>query len=189
MADVWARIMASLLNILGKILGGAPSAGSGDPREAIRPVWTALVSAARTPRWYVDGGVEDSKSGRFDILSTLLALALLRLERAGDYAQQGTWLAELFVDDMDAQLREDGIGDLVVGKHVTRLMGTLGGRLGSLRDALASVDRQAAIIDYASRNVNGDEARRTALASMLGAWSDGLDGIDPAALLAGQLPA
>ena len=37
----------------------------------------------------------------------------------------------LFIDDMDATLRQIGIGDYVVGKHVGRMMGALGGRLGA----------------------------------------------------------
>jgi cytochrome b pre-mRNA-processing protein 3 len=43
----------------------------------------------------------------------------------------------LFVDDMEEGLRQIGIGDLVVGKHVGRLVGALGGRLSAFRTALA----------------------------------------------------
>ena len=42
-------------------------------------------------------------------------------------------LTEWFVEEMDGQLREQGVGDVVVGKHVGRLMATLGGRIGALR--------------------------------------------------------
>ena len=45
-------------------------------------------------------------------------------------------LTEIFIDDMDGTLRQIGIGDFVVGKHVGRLVGALGGRLGALREAL-----------------------------------------------------
>jgi len=37
---------------------------------------------------------------------------------------------------MDGQLREQGVGDVVVGKHIGKLMGTLGGRLNAYRDAM-----------------------------------------------------
>jgi cytochrome b pre-mRNA-processing protein 3 len=37
--------------------------------------------------------------------------------------------------DMDGTLRQDGIGDQVVGKHIGRMMAALGGRLGAYRDA------------------------------------------------------
>jgi cytochrome b pre-mRNA-processing protein 3 len=69
------------------------------------------------------------------MLATLLALALLRLE--GDDAKaESVALTELFIDDMDGTLRQIGIGDFVVGKHVGKLVGALGGRLGALREAL-----------------------------------------------------
>ncbi len=44
-------------------------------------------------------------------------------------------LTEIFIDDMDATLRQIGIGDYVVGKHVGRMMSALGGRLAAFRAA------------------------------------------------------
>jgi cytochrome b pre-mRNA-processing protein 3 len=46
-------------------------------------------------------------------------------------------LTEVFVDDMDGQLREVGIGDMIVGKHIGQIMSAVGGRLGALRSALS----------------------------------------------------
>jgi cytochrome b pre-mRNA-processing protein 3 len=106
-----------------------------DPREIMRPLYTHIVAKAREPHWYVDGGVPDSVDGRFDMVASILTLMLLRLEPG--YAQESVYLTEIFVDDMDAQLREFGIGDIIVGKHVGKMMGALGGRLGSLREAFA----------------------------------------------------
>lgn len=104
----------------------------------MRPLYDALVAAAREPAWYRDGGVPDTLEGRFDMVATMVALALLRLEAEGEGAQaESVQLTELFIDDMDGTLRQIGIGDFVVGKHVGRLVGALGGRLGALREALA----------------------------------------------------
>jgi cytochrome b pre-mRNA-processing protein 3 len=87
----------------------------------------------------VEGGVPDSVDGRFDMVASLLSLVLLRLEREGEPARKpSVLLTELFIDDMDASLREIGIGDFVVGKHVGRLMGALGGRLDAYRSAAAT---------------------------------------------------
>src|SRR5688572_32493128 len=70
------------------------------------------------------------------MIASLLALALLRLEREGEAGRRDSvLLTETFIDDMDGSLRQIGIGDYVVGKHVGRLMGALGGRLGALRAA------------------------------------------------------
>src|SRR3546814_8889050 len=48
--------------------------------------------------------------------------------------------SDLFVEDMEGQLREIGINDVVVGKRMGGLMSALGGRLGAIRAALATND-------------------------------------------------
>lgn len=108
-----------------------------DPKVPLRPLYAAIVAEARRPAWYAECGVPDTLDGRFDMVALILTLVLLRLEREGDAGRApATHLAELFVDDMDPQLRQLGIGDLVVGKHVGRMMGALGGRLTAYRAAL-----------------------------------------------------
>lgn len=105
-----------------------------DPREDLRPLWHSIVAISREPGWYARAGVVDNVAGRFDMIAAVLALALLRMEREEQLARVTHFLTELFVDDMDGQLREIGIGDLMVGKHMGKLVGVLGGRLGALRD-------------------------------------------------------
>jgi cytochrome b pre-mRNA-processing protein 3 len=111
--------------------------GQRRDRSALRPLYDSLVAAAREPAWYREGGVPDTLEGRFDMVATMLALALLRLEAEGEGAKaDSVALTEIFIDDMDGTLRQIGIGDFVVGKHVGKLVGALGGRLGALREAL-----------------------------------------------------
>src|SRR3546814_5635926 len=94
------------------------------------PLYGAVVEYARAPRWYVEGGVEDSVDGRFDMLALVMTLVLLRLDSEGEPLRQAAVdLTERFIDDMDGQLRQSGIGDFVVGKHVGKMMGELGGRM------------------------------------------------------------
>ena len=38
---------------------------------------------------------------------------------------------------MDGQLRQIGVGDVIVGKHIGKMMAMLGGRLGAYRDSLS----------------------------------------------------
>ena len=108
-----------------------------DDHAAIRPLWHRIVEIARDKAWYTRLGIADTLPGRFDAITLVLVLVLLRMETEANLATPSVRLTELFVDDMDGQLRESGVGDLVVGKHVGRLMGALGGRLGALRNALA----------------------------------------------------
>ena len=120
------------------------------PREALRPLWHAIVLLAREPRLYRDLGVADTVAGRFDMIALVLALVLLRLEAEPEGAEPAARLTELFVEDMDAQLRQTGVGDLVVGKNMGKLVATLGGRLGALREALSGDGDLSAAI---ARNV------------------------------------
>jgi cytochrome b pre-mRNA-processing protein 3 len=108
--------------------------GERRERAALLPLYRAVVAAGRDPAWFRAGGVPDTLDGRFDVVAALLALVLLRLEAAGG-RRESALLTEAFIDDMDATLREIGIGDFVVGKHVGRMMGALGGRLGAFRAA------------------------------------------------------
>jgi cytochrome b pre-mRNA-processing protein 3 len=110
--------------------------GQRSDRARLRPLYEAGVAIARDPSWYRDGGVADTLEGRFAMVAAVTALVLLRLEAEGAAARDdSTLLTELFIDDMDSSLREIGIGDFVVGKHVGKLVGALGGRLGAFRGA------------------------------------------------------
>ena len=157
-----------------------------DPREELRPLWHRVVELSRTPALYRDDGVADTVAGRFDMIAAILALVMLRLDRDA-LAQECALLTELFVADMDAQLRETGVGDLVVGKHVGRLVSVLGGRLGALREALAS-DDEALLEAALTRNVTMAEGRDTAaLARRLRAFADKLGQLDRDEVLAGRI--
>jgi cytochrome b pre-mRNA-processing protein 3 len=93
-------------------------------------LFAALVAEARQPHWYVEGEIEDSLDGRFAVLSTLVALATVRLEQGGAEGEAASVaLAERFVEAMDAEHRQLGLGDPTLGKTVRKLMGALGRRV------------------------------------------------------------
>lgn len=123
------------LTFLSKLLGTAP-----DPRERLRPLWHRVVELAREPSFYTDCRVADTVAGRFDLITAILCTVMVRVE-ASDMRAESALLAELFVEDMDGQLREFGVNDVVVGKRVGKLMSVLGGRLGAYRSALVAEDR------------------------------------------------
>jgi cytochrome b pre-mRNA-processing protein 3 len=118
----------------------------GETRNEGLPLYEAVVARARAEHWYLEGAVPDTVDGRFDMIASVLALVMLRLEVEPAGGEPAARLAERFVDDMDGQLREFGIGDIVVGKHIGRMMGMLGGRLGAYRDGLAAGDIDGALI-------------------------------------------
>jgi cytochrome b pre-mRNA-processing protein 3 len=136
-----------------------------DPRDALRPLWKAIVARARDPHWYVDGGVPDTLDGRFDMVALVLAHVLLRIEQVPEHTQDGVWLTEIFVTDMDGQMRQIGFGDMIVGKQIGRIMSALGGRLGAYR---AGADDAAAMEAALVRNLwRGEAPTPAAMAHVL----------------------
>lgn len=158
-----------------------------DPRDPFRPLYAATVARARTPIWYLDG-VPDTLDGRFDMLAALLSLVMIRLEREEAGRQPSVHLAELFVDDMDGQLRQIGIGDMIVGKHIGRMMAALGGRLGAYREAGHDVEAlRAALVRNLWQGADPGEAA-TLAARRMAAWAGALDAAAIDAIIGGTLP-
>lgn len=151
-------------------------------------LYAAIVDRARRPHWYVEGAAPDTVDGRFDMIAAILSLVLLRLESDPQAAEPSTRLTERFVTDMDGQLREIGIGDIVVGKHIGKMMSALGGRLGAYREGLAGNGLDAAI----TRNIyRGEAPEAGALAHIRGeltTLADKLAGTPTSAILGGALP-
>lgn len=157
-----------------------------DHRDALRPLWAQVIAEARDPAWYRDGGVADTLEGRFDMVTTVLALVLMRMERAPDLAPRTAPLTEIFVEEMDGQLRQSGVGDLMVGKQIGKLMATLGGRMGAYRAALAVGCEE--LEQAVHRNVTmADESRAPVVAQRLAELADRLGATNDEALLEGNL--
>lgn len=145
-----------------------------DPRDAVKPLYRSAIDEARRPFWYAEGGVTDSVTGRFDMVTLVTALVSLRLEKSEALSTENALLTECFVEDMDGQLREFGVNDVVVGKRMGKLVSTLGGRMGALRDALAQ--DHAALSEVVSRNVTlNAQSNAQAVASGLAEFADRLD--------------
>ena len=151
-------------------------------------LYAAVVARARQPHWYLAGGVADTVDGRFDMIAAVLALVMLRLEDEAPGIPAATHLAEAFVDDMDPQLREIGIGDLLVGKHVGRMMGMLGGRLGAYREGMAAGDLKPALVRNLYRGEVPDAAALMHVERELLALHAALAGVSIERLVAGELP-
>jgi cytochrome b pre-mRNA-processing protein 3 len=164
--------------------------GERRERATLRPLYDALVAEARDPAWYREGGVPDTLEGRFETVVAVLSLVLLRLEAEGERGRrESVLLTEIFIDDMDGTLRQIGIGDFVVGKHVGRLMGALGGRLGAFREALAG---EAPLEPVVRRNLfrgaPADDAELSFVGERIRRLHQGLAAAPLEPLLAGKLP-
>lgn len=162
--------------------------GRRTDRDRAAPLYQAVVARAREPHWYLAGAVPDTVDGRFDMVAAVLALVLLRMEETPEGAEPSARLTEWFVEDMDGQLREFGIGDIVVGKHIGKMMSMLGGRLGAYRDGLAGGDLAGAVLRNVYRGVVPSPEALAHVAESLRDLHARLRGVPMATLVEGSLP-
>ncbi|HKX92692.1 MAG TPA: ubiquinol-cytochrome C chaperone family protein [Sphingomicrobium sp.] len=146
-----------------------------------------VVAQARAPHWYAEGKMPDTLAGRFAVLATITALTVERLERDGD---QGTAasaaLTERFVEAMEAEHRELGLGDPTLGRTVRKLFGALARRVALWRDADAE-SRTAAVRDSLYSGTEASEAALAHAASRLGALRERLESAPVSAIAEGRI--
>jgi len=139
-------------------------------RDVAARLYAEAVAAARRPHLYEAAGVPDTVDGRYDLLVAHLHLLLRRLRAEEGRAQRiAQSLMDRFVDDMDANLREMGIGDLAVAKRVHDTLGGLFGRAKAY-DAALDADDPAALAAAVDRNVFGSVAEAGPGAGLVAAY-------------------
>ncbi len=89
-------------------------------RGTIEAIYGMIVTQAREPLFYRELGVPDTVNGRFDLLVLHLWMVLRRLKSIEGGAGVSQALFDRFCDDLDANLREMGVGDLAVPKRMQR---------------------------------------------------------------------
>jgi len=118
-----------MLGFLFRRLTAAPERGS--------ELFDAVTKIAREPHWYVEGKVPDTIDGRFAVLATITALVLVRLERderPGDLVSVA--LTERFIEVMESEHRELGLGDPTLGRTVRKLVRRLAVQVEQWRSAV-----------------------------------------------------
>lgn len=160
-------------------------------RDRMLPLYHSVVATGRLPLWYREGQVPDTVDGRFDMIAAVTALVLVRLEaEEGEAAKQASvHLTELFIDDMDESLRQIGIGDYVVGKHVGRMVGALGGRLAAFREASTGGDFLGPVRRNIFHEAPPSEDALALVADRLRSFDAALRATALEALVGGRLPA
>jgi cytochrome b pre-mRNA-processing protein 3 len=155
----------------------------------IAALYGAVVAQARSASFYTDYGVPDTVEGRFDLIVLHLVLLLRRLgQETGQETRrqtgQGTDLRrslgqdlfDEFCRDLDANLREMGVGDLAVPRRMQRFAEAFYGRQSAYAEALSGADRrdfEKALARNIYQGREGDDAAR--LAQYAGAVMDDLD--------------
>ena len=154
-------------------------------------LYGAAVRQARSPGFYLKGGVPDTVEGRFEMVAVHAYLVLRRLrEGGGEGKETGQRVFDLMFDDMDQTLREMGVGDLSVGKKIKALASSFYGRMQAYDEGFK--DETGGTLEAAIlRNVFGGEEKSAdqaaALASYMRRVEKELHAQDLAAVIGGEI--
>ncbi|MGA8493850.1 MAG: ubiquinol-cytochrome C chaperone family protein [Xanthobacteraceae bacterium] len=182
--------------------------------HTIHALYGAIVAQARSAAFYADYRVPDTVEGRFDLIVLHLVLLLSRLDRRADAGRDfgqklpgqklpgqkllgqkllgqkllGQELFDAFCRDLDANLREMGVGDLAVPKRMQAFAEAFYGRQAAYLAALGAAD-QRAFEKALARNIfpAGDDAGAAQLARYARAAVIRLDAQDDSALVGGEV--
>jgi len=95
-------------------------------------VYASLVARARHEEFYLKNIVPDTFDGRFELMVMHLYLVHSRLK---DGSEEGRRMSQeifdAFIADMDAGLREAGVGDQTVPKRINKMTRVFYGRTGA----------------------------------------------------------
>ena len=124
-----------------------------------KALYDKAVERGRMPYFYENLAVPDTIDGRFELISLHNFMVMYGLQKEG-HKKISQYLFDSFFVNMDRSLREIGIGDLGVPKHMKRMMQGFNGRCQSYHDALEANDidmLKAALV----RNVYGTVEKPT----------------------------
>jgi len=162
--------------------------------RTIHALYGVIVAQARSVTFYADYRVPDTVEGRFDLIVLHLVLLLHRLSHRAEAARGlgqillGQELFDAFCRDLDANLREMGVGDLAVPKRMQAFAEAFYGRQAAYLAALDAADRR--VFEKAlARNIfpAGNDAGAAQLAHYARAVVTSLDAQDDGALLRGEV--
>jgi len=160
------------------------------PRDpSIASLYGAIVAQARVRAFYQCYGVPDSVNGRFELIVLHAVLLVSRLAREGEPGRLiGQAVFDHFCDDMDANLRELGVGDLAVPRQMRGIGEAFYGRQRVYEEAMAEPGL-APLAVALGRNVygSGGQAVPNRLAAYVRAAVGRLAAQDGAALCQGEL--
>ncbi|MFT4274995.1 MAG: ubiquinol-cytochrome C chaperone family protein [Rhodopseudomonas sp.] len=154
----------------------------------IEAIYGTIVAQSRLPAFYQGFGVADTVNGRFEMLVVHLWLVLRRIRTIQDASPFAQALFDYFCSDLDANLRELGVGDLSVPKRMQAFGEAFYGRSAAYDLALTEgrEDLELALNRNVLDGADIENARR--LAVYVGQVIAALDSVPPAKLRSGELP-
>jgi cytochrome b pre-mRNA-processing protein 3 len=154
--------------------------------ERTAALYSASIAQARHPVFFTHYGAPDTVDGRFDLIILHIMLLVRRLRENGkEAANLSQDVLNLLFADMDRNLREMGIGDLSVGKHVKRMAKAFYGRAETLEKGLDGGDLEDALAATLYRAVDQKSDQVQAMAAYIRTQDTHLAGQDVDAFVIG----
>ena len=136
-----------------------------------RKVYDQVISQSRQVVFYENDRVEDSVSGRFDMIVFHAFLLLHRLKREGETGKAfGQEVFDIFIEDMDRSLREMGVGYQAVPKRMKNMGEAFYGRIAAYDSAAESKD-ESAMAEAIERNLLPEHERASSLSALFATYA------------------
>lgn len=102
-----------------------------------KELYALALNNTRKEVFYTKYGVPDTFDGRFDLLLVHIFILLHHMVGQDEHEELSQALFDVTFKDMDQTLREMGIGDVGIPKHMKRMMKAFNGRMHSYQAAIA----------------------------------------------------
>ena len=119
-------------------------------------LYAEALSHSRIEPLYTRYGVPDTFDGRFESLLLHIYLVYHKIRSHEKYEELSQCIFDLAFKDMQLTLREIGIGDVGIPKHMKKMMKAFNGRMHAYKNAIEdNPDQENILYETLSRNLYG----------------------------------
>lgn len=123
--------------------------------SAAEDIYAQALKTARSPVFYTHCDVPDTFDGRFEMLVLHVFLTYQNYRDHEGFTLLSQTLFDVTFKDMDQTMREMGIGDMGIPKHMKRMMKGFNGRVHAYSDSCDGGVDHTKLEDALRRNVYG----------------------------------
>lgn len=153
-------------------------------------LYSTTILAARDPWLFNECRIADTPEGRFEVLTLMAFLVLRQLKEIDGGEDVAQAYFDTMLEDIDANLREMGVGESTLGKKMKKLAASFFGRIKTYDQSLDSGEFdtwEETVRRYLYENLDTVGDAVTAVAHYTLSINEHIAGQDSTALLSGQV--